>query len=220
MTASPIMNYDNLKKDIITYLQREGDEVFIEQLPRMIARAQNKLSTILKDVLGLEQIVEGILPSLQANLPKPNNFLSIGSFIIYDPENNDKPIILKKREREYIEKYLTSTDNTGTPIYYGDQDINSFIFGPIPKILTNSTGYPFRLSYYQQIIPLSDGVQTNWFTEKASFLLFHSCLAEAHIMLSPLDVQVRFEQLMQAEAQEVQIKNKLNTYDKGTLTKG
>lgn len=215
MTDSPITTYTTLSRTLLDYAQRQGDTQFINKIPFIIYMAQCRISWAL-NVLGTESVVSGIWNSLTPAIEKPNNWLATISFEILDPENGNQIIVLKKRLREYMTDLLASPDNTGVPKYYSDNDFNSYLIAPIPKVLNGYTGYPFTLIYHTLLQPLSEINQSNWITQRVPHLLLYACMGDASIFFGSLDENSKYSAIYEKELMAIQALDKRGQLDRST----
>ena len=80
MTTAAAMTYDSLVEDIKTYAER-NDAPFVDQIPRFIMMAENRLASSLRG-LGMLKIVSGTLLPSQSTYQKPVRWRETASFSI------------------------------------------------------------------------------------------------------------------------------------------
>ncbi len=165
MTA---MTYDSLVADISTYAER-NDSPFINQIPRFIMMAENRIALEDKP-LGYQRLVTGTLNG--SILAKPARWRRTRSFSIV--VNSTQRQYLFLRTYEYCRNFWSDVNSVGAPRYYSDADYEHFFIAPTPDAV-----YPFELAYYEHPMPLSDTQQTSWTTQYAPQLLLYASLLEA-----------------------------------------
>jgi hypothetical protein len=177
------MTYDSLIRDIQIYAER-NDAPFVEQIPRFIELAENRLAVEVKN-LGYVRVVSGVLSS--NTLAKPSRWRRTKSFSIM--LNGDRKYLFQ-RSYEYCRTFAHSNTVTGTPRYFADYDYEHFLIVPTPDI-----PYSFELRYYERPTPLSYSVQTNWITQYAPQLLLYASLLEAMPFLKTSERIAEFQAL-------------------------
>jgi hypothetical protein len=165
MTAA--MTYDSLIQDVLTYAERE-DTPFVDQIPRLIAMAENRIASEAKP-LGLLRVTQGTLSG--SVLAKPARWRKTRSFsLIVGAQKR----YLYERGYEYCRTYWPNAILQDVPLYYADYDYEHFYIAPTPDL-----PYMFELAYYERPQPLSSTNQTNWTTQYAPQLLLYATLLEA-----------------------------------------
>jgi len=167
MTTPAAMTYDSLVQDLINYCER-NDQPFLDQLPRFIMMAENRIASESKP-LGFLRTVTGQLSGLM--LAKPNRWRKTKSFSI---TISGKRKYLYERGYEYCRNYWPDEALTEEPVYYADYDYEHFLISPSPDLQ-----YSFELQYYERPQPLSSVNQTNWTTQYAPQLILYASLMEA-----------------------------------------
>jgi hypothetical protein len=153
--------------DIQNYCER-SDEPFVNQIPRFIMMAENRIASESKP-LGFLRTVTG---QLNGNvLEKPARWRKTRSFALINGVNR---WYLFERGYEFCRTYAYDPSFTGPPKYYADYDYEHFFVAPTPDL-----PYYFELQYYERPAPLSETNQTNWTTRYAPQLLLYATLMEA-----------------------------------------
>lgn len=161
------MTYDSLVQDLQDYCER-SDDPFLNQIPRFIMMAENRIATESKPI-GFLRVVDGQLSG--SVLKKPARWRKTRSLSVVDGVNRS---YLYLREYEYCRTYSPVTGVAGLPRYYADYDYEHFFIAPEPD-----KSYYFELQYYERPEPLSAENQTNWTTQYAPQLLLYATLMEA-----------------------------------------
>ena len=177
------MTYDSLVSDITTYCER-SDNPFIDQVPRFIMMAENRIACESKP-LGFLKTVSG---NLSGNtLVKPARWRKSKSFCIVNGVNRT---YLYERGYEYCRSYWPDQSKVDVPTYYADYDYEHFFIAPTPDL-----AYFFELQYYERPMPLSEVNQTNWTTQYAPQLLLYASLLEAMPFLKTTERIQEFQAL-------------------------
>lgn len=187
MTAPSTMTFDSLVQDIQAYAERSVDSVFVDQIPRFIMMAENRIASEDKP-LGFKRVVTGNFNG--STLVKPSRWRLTGSFSYIDSTN--KRVYLKNRGYEYLRSYWPVAANTAPPLMYADYDYESYLIAPTPDVQ-----YAFELVYYERPEPLSSANQTSWTTRYAPQLILYASLLEAMPFLKNSDRIPEFQGLYQ-----------------------
>jgi hypothetical protein len=153
------------------------DTRFNDNIPVMIARAENKLGMILKTLLTRETINDALLLG-NPLLAKPSYWRNTVSIMLAFGTGFDTIKPLYPRTKEFIQSYWPNPASLSVPRYYGDFDENNWIFGPTPLL-----AYPVQYVVDQTPTPLSDAQQTNLYTQKAPSVLQAAVFLEMDIFL-------------------------------------
>ena len=181
MTAAA-MTYSSLVSDVSTYAERD-DSPFIDQIPRFVMMAENRLSAEVKP-LGFLRVISGTLSG--NTLIKPERWRRTKSFSIL--VGGERQYIYE-RGYEYCRSYAPDATATGVPTYYADYDYENYFIAPTPD-----DDYAFELAYWERPTPLSDANQTNWTTRYAPQLLLYGTLLEAMPFLKTSERIPEFQQ--------------------------
>ena len=170
------MTFDTLKQDAQRYFERgsgASDEIFAEELPRLINLAERRIARELK-VQGFINVVTDTMVIGQSVYAKPDRWRDVVSINIGTGASNTNRNLLVTRSYEYLRSYWPNESVTDEPLFYSDYDYDHWLFAPTPD-----EEYPFEVLYYE-LPPLLDDVhQTNWLTEYAPQLLLYGTLLEA-----------------------------------------
>lgn len=174
-----VMTYDSLVSDMKSYQEREySSDKFVDQIPRLIMMAENRLATELK-ILGFQTVVTGTFQPGQITLPKPAYWRDVISFNITTGSGaTAQRVELLPRSYEYCRNYWPNPTQTGTPRFYADYNYENFLIVPTP-----STNLTFELLYHARLQPLDPSNQTNWLTVNAPQLLLYAAMLEGQTFL-------------------------------------
>lgn len=192
------MTYTTLKEIIAAYLQRDD---LVEKIPVFIKLAEDALSEILDNHLGLVRYVTGPFQIGQSVLQKPARWRRTISFHIGTGDLFNTHEILKDVTYEYATNYNKNRDNKSQPVYFSDYGWNNWFISPSPDL-----PYPYEIGYIETVENLSESVQTNWLTNYASRALLYGSLLEASPYLKDDErIQVwetRYEKTIQVLKQQ------------------
>lgn len=191
---SEAMTYDSLVTDVMTYAERD-DQPFVDQIPRLIMLAENKMATKVRG-LGFLRYVTGTLAVGEDVIEKPARWRETASFTLVGADG--KVNYLKNRSYEYCQLYSTGLSAPEEPTFYADYGYNHFFVSGAPIRTTN-----FQLSYFERPEPLSSVNQTNWTTQYAPQLILFGTLAQAQIWLKLSDKAAEFKALYDEAVLEV-----------------
>lgn len=168
--------FTTLKEDVQRYMTRGGslaaDQIFFEQLPRLINLAERRIARELK-IQGFINTVTGVMTPGEPVYPKPDRYRDTVSINVGTGAGNDTRKALFSRSYEYVRAYWPTETVTGEPLFYADYNYSNWLFAPTPD-----AAYPFEVLYYELPPLLDEVVQTNWLTENAPQLLLYATLLE------------------------------------------
>jgi hypothetical protein len=167
------MTYSSLVDDVITYVERSGDQAFISQVPRFIMLAENRIAVEVHG-LGLLRVATNAFSANEPVVTKPTRWRETISFNYGTGTSNNTRNFLRLRSYEYCRTYWPDSSVTGEPKYYCDYDWNHWLIVGTPP-----SAYPFEIVYHERPLPLSAENQTNWTTESAPQLILYATLLEA-----------------------------------------
>lgn len=166
--------FTTLKTAIQDYVQ-STESTFVSQLPRFIINSEERiLKECQLDVF--RKNAQGFLTSGNSFLAKPSDFLSQNSLSVI--VSSSKEFLLYKQVT-MLQDYTPNPATTGTPLYYGDFDQDTFLIAPTPD-----SNYTVELHYFyrpQSITDSSDG--TSWLGDNAELALLYGSLVEAYTFL-------------------------------------
>lgn len=183
MAAS--MSYSQLVLDIQTYAER-SEQAFIDQIPRMIMLAENRIASEVRG-LGYLRIVNGTLQKGNPVIPKPTRWRETGFVYVH---HDSKIKFLKQRSYVFCKNYWPNVTLEGVPEYYADYDYEHFFMAPTPD-----SAMSFELAYFERPAPLDETNQTNWTTQYAPQLLLYGSLLEAQPFLKQTSRLAEFQSL-------------------------
>lgn len=182
----PAQTYDTLKDDMRSYFERgnPSDTKVYEQIPRLIMMGQLRLTKESKTLITTS-VLTNTMQIGQPIIAKPTNWRNLESFALRLQDGSSQPVF--DRKYSFCRLYWPQPILTGTPIYYADYDYQHWLLAPTPDF-----AYQFEI-LCQEPTPISDLIQTNFFTQYAYDVLLHACLLEGWIFLKDMQ-KIQFEQ--------------------------
>lgn len=92
----------------------------------------------------------------------------------YVTTTQDVSTQLLPRGYEFCKDYWPNASASGNPLFYANYNVNHFFIVPTP-----AQAFPFELTYYERPTPLSESVQTNFFTQNTPDALLYGSLLQA-----------------------------------------
>ena len=186
------MTYDSLLVDVRRYLERgftaESDAIVYEQLPRLIAMGERRISRELK----IEGFIRAVTTPLIAGVSvydKPDRWRDTISMTV-----DGSPIYA--RAYEFCKAYWPNPSQLAAPAYYAEYDYHHWLITPTPDAEAT-----LEVIYYEQPRFLGEDFQTNWITEYAPDVLLYATLLEAAPFLKNDERIVTWQQMYDRAAQ-------------------
>lgn len=179
------MTYDSLVSDIQVYAER-SDTPFIDQIPRFIALAENRLASEVRG-LGFIRVTGFNLAGGDPVMEKPIRWRETISISLTDAGSM---FHLYPRSYEYCRTYWPDPSSTSIPEFYADYDYEHSLIVPTPNKV-----YQGEIRYHERPEPLSSTNQTNWITRYAPQLLLYASLLEAQPFLKLPERIAEFQSL-------------------------
>lgn len=178
-----VLTYTTLVENMKNYAERgtSTDTRYNDNIPVMIARAENRLAMRLKTLLTRPTINDTLTPG-NPTLTKPSYWRNTVSMMVAYGTGFVLQQPMWPRTKEFIQTYWPNPATTGVPRFYGDYDENHWILGPTPTL-----AYPVQYVVDQSPVPLSAENQTNLYTIKAPLVLQAACFLESDIFLKNWD---------------------------------
>jgi hypothetical protein len=163
------MTYNSLYDDISSYLERT-DAATLAKIPTFIMLAEQVIAAEIK-FLGNLTVNESTMVAGNPVITKPARWRKTVSMnITVDGER--KPVFL--RTYEFLRQYWPDEAQEGEPKYYADYDYTHWLVAPTPAL-----PYTFEVMYYEEVQPLDETNQTNWFTQYAPQAMLYGSLLQA-----------------------------------------
>jgi hypothetical protein len=184
------LTYDSLIDDIKNYAER-SDSPFIDQIPRLIMLAENRIASEVRG-LGFQRVAQFNLINANPIYEKPARWRETRSLSVNGPTER---VYLKPRSYEYCRAFQ---DETGVPNYYSDYDYEHFYLASSPN-----DDYAAELIYHERPEPLGTSNQTSWTTQYAPQVLLYATLLEAQPFLKLPERLAEFQGLYERAATSI-----------------
>jgi hypothetical protein len=201
------LTYDSLVSDIQLYAER-SDDPFLNQIPRLIMLAENRLASEIHG-LGFLKIADFELVEGTSTYVKPARWRETSSLVI---TVDSKVVSLKQRGFQYLTTYWPNPSLKEEPVFYSDYDYEHFYVAPTPDKV-----YSANISYYERPQPLDSTNQTNWTTRYAPQLLLYASLLEAQVFLKMPERIPEFQELYQRAAQSLKVEEMARLADNSSV---
>lgn len=188
------MTFSSLVEDIKNYAER-SDSPFVDQIPRLIMLAENRIATEVKG-LGQVKYVTGQFTAASGVIPKPARWRETVSFSYVDGDARVR--FLRQRGYSFCRTYWPVATTVGEPEYYCDYDYEHLLV-----VATPSDSFDFEICYFEVPLPLNQTNQTNWTTRYAPQLLLYATLLEAQPFLKRPERIAEFQGLFDRSAAAV-----------------
>lgn len=205
--ALPIMTWASLQADVLAYCERKNDQDVVDQIPRLIMLAEQRLASEIRG-LGFLRVLKGTMQGGNPIIEKPQNWRESSSLRLMSGTQSKT---VYKRTYEYCRGFCEDTAIKRTPRFYSDYDFDHFFLVPSPD-----KNYDFELIFFEKPLPLSADNQTNWTTIHAPQLLLYATLIEAALFLKN-DARIEtFKGMYIQAAQAVLEESKRRELDRST----
>lgn len=173
------LTYESLIADMRGYSERgrEGDQIVIDQIPRLINLAERNIVADLK-LQGYEATLASTLTVGQSIYAKPDRWRETVSMHIGACCDFEEFTLLRQRSYEHLRAFWPNGTLTGQPRFYAEHGPDHWLIVPTPD-----QAYPWQLKAYLQPKMLGEDNDTNWLTEDAPQLLLHRALFELYTFL-------------------------------------
>lgn len=174
MSGPEVMTYTSLLTDITSYAER-ADSKFVDQVPRFVMLAEQKIATEARGLGQVESVQDTMIVGVNGSaLTKPAQWRESGSIWIGKGTGFNERKYLKLRSYEYCRAYAPNETLVGEPKFYADWDWRHHLIVPSPDL-----AYPYEWLYFRRPTPLSSSSTTNWTTQYAPQLILFATLLEA-----------------------------------------
>lgn len=166
------VTYNSLVTSIASTANIDND-IFAAAIPVAMYRAQEEIARAYTgNALNLA-LIDATFVAGEYIVDKPFGWLNTVSFSFGSGDSGNTINILKPRTYEFCSNYWTDRTATSTPKYYADYDDNHWLITPTPD-----DDYGIEVICKVMPVTLSEDQQTNWFTNKASGVLFYRTMLE------------------------------------------
>lgn len=166
------MNYTELGDAITSYIEGAGVTSFTaDDLATIVRNAEQRIYTAIQLPAGRFNS-QGAMTLGNRYLTVPDDFLSVLSLSLTDPDTNEVSFLLPKDVSFIRESYPTPT-STGIPRYYAQVDAETLILGPTPA--ANYTVFMEFNAYPESIVTAGN----TWLGDNFEPALLYASLLEA-----------------------------------------
>lgn len=186
--------YADLKNKVASYLNRLGATAITDEVPDFIALAE--FMTYRKMRLPVQEVVASLPVAANGRINIPQDFLELRDISWLGP----KVVPLTRRPWREVERIAdTGVEAAGHPRAWAriGQELQ---VSPIPDVDNTNV----RVVYYQSFIVLSDGNQTNYFTDCAPDVLLFGALYEAAIFMKDAEMEERYKKRFEIALSSIQ----------------
>ena len=171
----------------------ENDEsTFVAEIPFFIKNAEERIFKTV-DLDYFRKNVEGTTTSGNKFLQKPSDYLATFSLSLVNSGSN---VFLLQKDVNFIQEYTANPATTGSPIYYAQFDVDTFIVAPTP-----SSSFAVELHYYYRPASLTtDDSGTTWISTNAPDALLYASLVEAYTFMKGENDLIQLYNTRYAEA--------------------
>jgi len=182
----------------------ENDEsTFVAEIPFFITNAEERIFKSV-DLDYFRKNVTGSLTSGNKFLEKPSDYLATHSLSYVNASSEN--VFLLQKDVNFIQEYTANPATTGSPIYYAQFDVDTFIVAPTP-----SSSFAVELHYYYRPASLTtDDSGTTWISTNAPDALLYASLVEAYTFMKGEADLIQLYNTRYAEAL-----SRLKTYAEG-----
>jgi len=173
------------------------ETVFVSQIDNFIQNAEERILKMLAPLEVFRKNSSAAMTTGNKYLPKPSDWLHTYSLSTNDGSGDDTVFLLNK-DVNFVQEYWPDSTSTGTPKYYADFDVSTFIVAPTPN-----ANFAVELHYFYrpQSITVAPTGET-WIGTNAGPLLLYACLVEAYtFMKGEPDMLQIYEQKFMQEAE-------------------
>jgi hypothetical protein len=211
------MTFDSLVNSLMAYNQRQNEVEFTSFIPQFISMAENRLSSVFKNLGQLRYVGTDTVTS---TIAKPENWRCTRSFRVKNVLTGETRTMLE-RSYEFIKQYDAEAIQESPlelPRYYGDYDFYNWELTFInPTLVSN---LHLEVGYYERPPYLSEVNQQNWWTQYSPQCILYSAMLEAALYLrTPENIQY-WGQLLQQSVSEVSKEDANRIVDWSFMLKG
>ena len=148
----------------------ENDETtFVAEIPFFIKNAEERIFKSV-DLDYFRKNVTGTMTSGNKFLEKPSDYLATHSLSYVNASSENV---------NFLQEYTPNPATTGSPIYYAQFDVDTFIVAPTPN-----SSFSVELHYYYRPASLTtDDSGTTWISTNAPDALLYASLVEAYTFM-------------------------------------
>mgnify|MGYP003117821723 CR=1 FL=1 len=154
---------------------QNDESTFVAEIPFFIKNAEERIFKTV-DLDYFRKNVTGSATSGNKFLEKPSDYMATFSLSLI---NSGANVFLLQKDVNFLQEYHPDPSVTGTPKYYAQFDVNTFILAPTPN-----ADFTAELHYYYRPTSLTDDLNgTTWISTNAPDALLYGTLVEAYTFM-------------------------------------
>lgn len=206
-----VTTFNSLVADMILYAERANDSVFVAEVPKLIALAENRIARDVKG-LGQQQVATDSFLTNNPIILKPDRWRETVSMNYGTGTGNNTRNFVLARSLEFCRFYWPDQTQVAPPKYYADYDYGHWLLAGTPD-----QAYPFEVIYYERAIPLDAANQQNWNTTYAPDLLLAACMLQCQPFLKNIEKMQVWQGMFDQYAQSFSKEDKRRSADRSTI---
>ena len=154
---------------------QNDESTFVAEIPFFIKNAEERIFKTV-DLDYFRKNVTGSASSGNKFLEKPSDYLATFSLSLV---NSGANVFLLQKDVNFLQEYHPDPSVTGTPKYYAQFDVSTFILAPTPN-----ADFTAELHYYYRPASLTtDNSGSTWISTNAPDALLYGTLVEAYTFM-------------------------------------
>ena len=154
---------------------QNDESTFVAEIPFFIKNAEERIFKTV-DLDYFRKNVTGSASSGNKFLEKPSDYLATFSLSLV---NSGANVFLLQKDVNFLQEYHPDPSVTGTPKYYAQFDVSTFILAPTPN-----ADFTAELHYYYRPASLTtDDSGSTWISTNAPDALLYGTLVEAYTFM-------------------------------------
>jgi hypothetical protein len=154
---------------------QNDESTFVAEIPFFIKNAEERIFKTV-DLDYFRKNVTGSATSGNKFLEKPSDYMATFSLSLI---NSGANVFLLQKDVNFLQEYHPDPTVTGTPKYYAQFDVSTFILAPTPN-----ADFTVELHYYYRPASLTtDNSGSTWISTNAPDALLYGTLVEAYTFM-------------------------------------
>jgi hypothetical protein len=154
---------------------QNDESTFVAEIPFFIKNAEERIFKTV-DLDYFRKNVTGSATSGNKFLEKPSDYMATFSLSLI---NSGANVFLLQKDVNFLQEYHPDPTVTGTPKYYAQFDVSTFILAPTPN-----ADFTAELHYYYRPASLTtDNSGSTWISTNAPDALLYGTLVEAYTFM-------------------------------------
>jgi hypothetical protein len=154
---------------------QNDESTFVAEIPFFIKNAEERIFKTV-DLDYFRKNVTGTATSGNKFLEKPSDYMATFSLSLINSGTN---VFLLQKDVNFLQEYHPDPTVTGTPKYYAQFDVSTFILAPTPN-----ADFTVELHYYYRPASLTtDNSGSTWISTNAPDALLYGTLVEAYTFM-------------------------------------